>query len=757
MQKGFLIKVTGLVQGVGFRPFIHRMALKYHLKGDVENTNEGVLIHVEGDEKIIIRFIASIRNEAPPASSISEIISNEIDLKGYSDFQIIRSQSKSQKITEVSPDIAVCPECLADIEIQPNRILYPFVNCTNCGPRFSIIRDLPYDREKTSMDVFPMCDTCRKEYEEVTDRRFHAQPVACSDCGPKYTLIADGIEYRDIQKIVAKVAKLLDLGKIVAMKGLGGFHLACNAFNEESVNRLREIKNREGKPFAVLFANKETLIEQAHPVPEEIKSLESWRRPIVLVKLKQESTIAPGVTRGLNTLGVMLPYLPFHHLIFNKLQCNAVVLTSGNFSDEPIIIQNEEAILQFAAKVDALLHYNREIVNRTDDSVVRIIGDRERVFRRSRGYAPSPVRLTMDVEGILATGGEMVNCFCVGKGNMAIPSQYMGDLKNLETSAFYEESVAKYQRLFRMEPRLIVSDMHPEYFTTRWAEGYSPLIPVMKVQHHHAHIASCMAENGLDEKVIGVAMDGTGYGDDGNIWGAEFFICDLENYTRSNHFEYLPLPGGDKAVEEPWRMAVSYLYAAFGEQFSTLDLPFLNHPQISSSSNLLIKMIQSGINCPLVSSAGRLFDAIAALTGICEVSTFQAEAPMRLEQAAIMEDDHQYDYSVNETIGFLPMIRQIVDDIQRGVNPGIIAGKFHHTVISAIFDQVKRMGLDSGLKKVVLSGGTFQNKILLENIESRLALDGFQVYSQSRIPSNDGGIALGQLAIAAKRREKGCV
>jgi hydrogenase maturation protein HypF len=754
MEKACHITITGLVQGVGFRPFVYRIAVKYDLSGWVKNTNENVEIFIQGPQHLIENFMHELRSDPPAASHVDQIIPIYTDPLELQGFRITTSENRSDKITEVSPDIAVCNDCLEDMHLQPNRINYPFVNCTNCGPRFTIISDLPYDRKNTSMKNFPMCDSCRREYENVSDRRFHAQPVACSDCGPHYTLYKESGSIEVIEKIISSVAGSILKGGIMAIKGLGGYHLACDATNEDAVIRLRLLKNREGKPLAVMFRDLETLRQYAEVSETEERSLISRKRPIVLLESNHQKTLAPGISAGLNTLGAMLPYLPFHYLLFNELSIPAIVLTSGNISDEPILIDDQKAIDAFLLKTGGVLTYNREIENRTDDSVVRIINDTERVFRRSRGYVPAPVTLKLNTGDILATGAELVNTFCIGKGRQAVLSQYIGDLQNVETISFYEETLKKFQTLFRMTPAIVAADLHPDYFTSRLAESKSDQVELIRVQHHHAHIASCMAEHGLDESVLGVAMDGTGYGSDGNTWGAEFFYCDLAGFTRDTHFEYIPLPGGDRGIEEPWRMAVSYLFKTFGEDFAGLDLPFLKDID-QEKVDIIVKMIRANINCPLVSSAGRLFDAVSAMLGLCLFSTFSAEAPMRLESIIEPGCSEYYPFSLGETVNFDFTIAGILGDLKQHLNPGIISAKFHNTIISVISEVIDKMRTKHACNKVVLSGGTFQNKYLLEGTEKVLRSNRFEVYSHHLVPTNDGGISLGQLAIAAKRRQIG--
>lgn len=753
------ILVSGLVQGVGFRPFVYRIAVKNALTGYVQNTNENVRIEVTGTETDIKDFIASLITEAPSAASIEEISTANRELKKFPEFTILESHNVSDEITEISPDIAVCEECLEDMNRQSGRVNYAFTNCTNCGPRFTIIEDLPYDRASTSMRSFSMCPDCRNEYETIADRRFHAQPVACNICGPQYELSVNNLTVsRDIDFITGEFARLISAGGVVLLKGLGGMHLACDAFNENAVKKLRNLKKRDGKPFALMFRDIESLKQIAFVSAAEEKSLCSWKRPVVLLERKsnpQLLSIPDNVYSGLNTLGVMLPYMPFHHLMFRKLQTPAIVLTSGNFSNEPILTENSDAQKQFSNIADALILHNRDICNRADDSVVRITGGCERIIRRSRGYVPSPVRTSLNTEGIVAFGAELTNCFCVGKGEKAFLSQYIGDLQTVETTRFYEKTISQFIKLFRIKPSLLAVDMHPGYISTRTGKEYGNL-PVVEVQHHHAHIASCMAEHKLDENVIGVAFDGTGYGTDGNIWGSEFMVCDLNDFRRITHFEYIPLPGGDSAIEEPWKIAVSWLYKVYGRSFPDLEIPFLK--QIDREKiEMVMKMIDRKINCPLTSGAGRFFDTVASLLGLVQISSFQAEGPMRLESIVIPGCSESYPFVVRETISLDETMRAIVNDIMNNVSKESVSTKLHNTIILTIFDNVRAIREKEVINKVVLSGGVFQNKYLLEGIIGLLENNKFEVYSHASVPTGDGGIALGQLAVASKKRELKCV
>ena len=744
------IRVYGLVQGVGFRPFLHRIAEKHEIHGWVLNRNDCVQVRIESSQKNIELFISNLKHDAPPLSRIEKIEVNEAAVEHLQEFVIMRSASDSAAVTRVSPDIAVCDDCIDDMRSQSNRINYPFVNCTNCGPRFSIVKDLPYDRFQTTMNEFVMCENCRNEYDDIRNRRFHAQPNACRDCGPSYELKYNNEIIKEIEPVLDTLTELLEEGKIAALKGVGGFHLACDANNNEAVMRLRQGKNREGKPFAVMCGSLEAARRQAEINEEEAQLMQSVRRPIVLLR-KSGGDVAPLVTIGMHTIGVMLTYMPLHHLLFERLKIETLVLTSGNISDEPIAIHDGDALSRLSGVADAYLLYNRIIHNRSDDSVLMIARNKQRILRRSRGWAPEPVNIKSDADGIAAVGGEMKNCFCIGKERAAIISQHIGDLKNPETYEFFLEAFDRFSRLFRFSPQLIACDMHPDYLSTRYAKDRG--IPVLEVQHHHAHIASCLAENQCEDRVIGVALDGTGYGDDGAIWGGEFLICDLEKYTRYTHFDYIPLPGGDAVAVEPWRTAISLLYRTFGKQFVNLDLPIIRNLRQEDLA-LIISAIDAGVNCPLTSSTGRLFDAVSALVGLLKVSSFEAEAPMKLE-AIIEHSEDVYDFSFGDTIKAGPVVEQIVKDIENNVSPGIIAAKFHNAVVNAVTSTTVKIRAETGIRKVALSGGVFQNRYILERCEATLEMEKFEVLSHVLVPANDGGICLGQLAVAANKRSAG--
>ncbi len=717
----------------------------------MDNRNDGVSVIVQGDLRTIDKFSNEILENAPPASHIKSIEVNPKLVEEYNEFSIAGSRTVNNLITEISPDIAVCQDCLADIASDPGRLDYPFVNCTNCGPRFSIIDGLPYDRAQTSMKGFRMCSRCSDEYHNILDRRFHAQPTACNDCGPNYTYRDEHGTISGFNEILAEVSVMISSGKTVALKGLGGYFLICDALQNDAVMRLRMRKHRDQKPFAVMFRDIAGVKEYCFADKKELKELTSWRRPVVI--LKQKKQLAPSVSNGLGTTGALLPYMPVHHLLFRLLKTPAVVMTSGNISDEPIIIDDILAEKRLSSVADSIISYNRDIYNRVDDSVVRVISDRISLIRRSRGFVPRPVDMKITVEGILALGAEEKNSFCIGKDTKAVMSQHIGDLKNQTACDFFTESIQRFGSLFRFTPEYVACDLHPDYFSTDYAlELKNKLqVPVTGVQHHHAHIASCMAEHGLDEKVIGVSLDGTGYGTDGRIWGGEFFVAGLDDFVRVTHFDYIPMPGGDRAVQEPWRMAYSVLFKYYGDSFDYSTIPAFtarDHDHVS----LIREMIVSKINSPESSGAGRLFDAASALLGLCTKASFDSEAPMRLESVADFRTDSYYPFRVEDTVIFADTFNALIEDLGKQ-KISVISAKFHNTVAHVILDVAEMIRDEYCLNKVLLSGGVFQNKYLVEKTIRLLNDRKFEVFMNQMVPANDGGISLGQLAVAAKRRE----
>ncbi len=753
----FKINIEGLVQGVGFRPFVYKLAYSMGIAGTVENLNTGVRIFINADDSTHKRFLKRIGEEAPRQARIDTVNSEKISAREYYGFSIVSSASLSDAVTGISPDIAVCDECLADMAAQNHRIKYPLINCTNCGPRFSIIREVPYDRSKTTMSEFIMCDRCSGEYADVYDRRFHAQPVACNNCGPEYSMLYKGLIVRDIDEILQRTSEIIDTSGVIALKGTGGYHLVCDGLNENAVATLRKRKQREGKPFAVMCRDMEEVRNICTLSKIEEDTLNSWQRPVVI--LEGKGIVAPSVSNNLGSVGVILPYMPFHYLLFNILKCSVIVFTSANLSEEPVLTDDIESQTKLSGIADAIVLYNREIHNRTDDSVVRIMGGGPVLMRRSRGYAPSPVKLQVNTEGVFGAGAELTNCFALGKGFELILSQHIGDLRNAATLEFYSTAIERFSRMFRFSPKVVVRDIHPDYLSSVFADDLASQnsAPVVQVQHHHAHIASCMAENGVNEKIIGVAMDGVGLGTDGNIWGGEIMIADLCDYERVMHFDYIPIAGGDTVSSEPWRSGVAY-WLNYGGELSDLS-GLSGYKSVGTERlNLYKQLTDKKINTSLYSSAGRLFDAVAALTGISMFTTFHAEAPMRLEAAIQPGISSAYDFRITgDVISFKDTIRAIVADCLTGRSAGEISAVFHNTVASAIVSGVRQVSLQSDIRKVVLSGGTFQNRYLTEMVINHLLSEKFVVYFHHNVPPNDGGIALGQVAVASARRDKGLV
>jgi hydrogenase maturation protein HypF len=742
--------VRGLVQGVGFRPFIHRLATGRGLHGEVINRSDGVVVTLECNRQQAEQFASEIRTMAPRAATIKSIDVTVRDIIRYTGFSITASKVVDNAVTEVSPDIAICDECLQDLVSDDNRIDYPFINCTACGPRFSIVRALPYDRVNTTMAPFNMCHRCDAEYNDISDRRYHAQPVACNNCGPEYTLNEKGTIIKGISAILERITSRLSAGLSVAIKSTGGYNLMCDALNEEAVAALRQKKQRDRKPFAVMFRDINTLKEYCSVCKEEEVHLLSWRRPIVI--LDSRIPLAPSVSSGLSTVGAMLPHMPVHYMLFRYVPIPAIVLTSGNLSDEPIITNDDEAIRDLMPVTGCVVSYNREISNRVDDSVLRIIKGNTGIIRRARGFAPQPVDIACDAEGILAAGAEQKNTLCIGKGRQALPGQFNGDVNNVATYEFYRETYSLYSSLFRFAPSFVACDMHPDYLTSRFAGEISAQkeVPLLKIQHHYAHAASVMAEHQLKGKVIGVIMDGTGYGTDGNIWGSEFLVATSHTFERFAHFDYIKMPGGDAAVREPWRMALSCLSRYFDNNIDLKSLRLFQGVDERKFS-LVLSMIEQNINVPLTCGAGRFFDAVSAILMLCPETVFDSEAPMRLESAVSGTSNEHYPFTSGETIGLGDMFREIVFDLDR-TEVSLVATKFHNTIARIILDVCMKIKKETGLKRVVLSGGVFQNKYLLGKAISLLYERGFNVFTNNQVPANDGGISLGQLFLAAERR-----
>ena len=751
------ISVRGVVQGVGFRPFVYRLAQDHNLKGWVRNTSGSVEIEVEGDEESLENFLIDLKAKAPPMARIERVEATFYPPNGYAEFQILKSLSQEGEYQLVSPDIATCEDCKREIFCPTDhRFGYPFTNCTNCGPRFTIIEDIPYDRPQTTMRQFEMCPECQREYDDPLDRRFHAQPNACPKCGPGLELVNSNGNPVEGSDVIKAAGQLLKVGKILALKGLGGFQLACDATDEEAVNLLRSRKRRPAKPLAVMVATLEEVEKHCLVSPEERRLLQSPECPIVLLRWKHSSSnISPAIAPNLKYLGVMLPYTPLHHLLLREVGL-PLVMTSGNLSEEPIAKDNDEALTRLRGIADYFLLHNRDISGRYDDSVYMVEG-KPQAIRRARGYAPYPIFLPFKSKQILACGAELKNTFCLTKDEHAFLSQHIGDMENEETLEHFENTIELYKKLFRIEPEIMAYDMHPEYLSTKYAlkVGSELGLSLIPVQHHHAHIASCLVENEIEGPVIGVAFDGTGYGTDGTIWGGEFLLADWRSFQRVGHLEHLPLPGGEAAIKKPYRMALGYLYTLLGEGFSLEGLPFSRLDPIELE--IIRQQLRRGINCPLTSSAGRLFDAVSALAGVREEIDYEAQAAIELEMLAPNEVDefrsNCYPFSIVEHQGMRvvklgELFSMIVQDVKNQIPVPIISLKFHNTMAQIVVEMCKMIVKETGITQVALSGGVFQNRLLLKLTTTALQRDDFSVLTHHLVPCNDGGISLGQAVIA---------
>ena len=744
------IGITGIVQGIGFRPFIYNLAQKHLIRGWVLNNEKGVLIDAESEDGNLDRFIQDIPKLAPPLARIESFDVTYLEPFGYTTFEIRKSEEAQEKFVLISPDVATCDQCLSELFSPKNfRYRYPFINCTLCGPRFTIIQDIPYDRHKTTMDPFIMCPVCQKEYEDPLDRRFHAQPNACPACGPSLRL-----EDREGKEVpgdpIVKTLDLLSEGRIAAIKGLGGFHLACDARNRDAVSSLRSRKLREDKPFAVMCQNIEEVREHCEVNEEEEKLLLSVERPIVILNRRENSPVAHAVAPYQDTLGVMLPYSPLHHLLLNG-RLKTLVMTSGNVSDEPISYKNEEAFRHLSNIADYFLFHNREIHMRCDDSVTRIFDGKPYILRRSRGYVPFPIKLSFPFDMILACGGELKNTFCLTRGQYAFMSHHIGDLENLETLTSFEEGIEHFKKLFYIEPKAVAYDLHPDYLSTQYALSI-PGIPKMGVQHHHAHIVSAMAENEIEGDVIGAALDGTGFGLDGTVWGGEFIKANLREFDRLAHLRKVPMPGGSMAIKEPWRMAMVYLLEAFGEEATKLKIDLMKRID-RGKWDILKKAINKKVNTPLTSSMGRLFDAVSSLLSIRDEVHYEGQAAIEMEMIADHGVREEYSFrnhndEVPMVIDPVEMIRGIIRDLMDGLSASKISGKFHRTISRMIIDTCETIRSKEKLNRVVLSGGVFQNIFLLSLVTEDLKRSGFDVYTHHLVPPNDGGISLGQAVVA---------
>jgi hydrogenase maturation protein HypF len=751
-----LIHVAGLVQGVGFRPFVYRLATELELTGTVRNSASGVVIEAQGDADTVEEFLVRLRQEAPPLAQVHHIALEELHCVDENAFGISES-SKGQPVdTLVSPDASICDDCLGELfDPLDRRYCYPFINCTNCGPRFTIVRSIPYDRPCTSMASFRMCAKCQTEYDDPLSRRFHAQPNACPTCGPQLEWWGREAAVRSELDPIGAAVRFLRSGQIGAIKGLGGFHLATDALNAAAVGILRERKRRVEKPFAVMAADIETAQELCEVDENERKALLSFQRPIVLLKKKERSDIPKEVAPGSHDLGVFLPYTPLHHLLFRHGGFKALVMTSANASEEPIAIDNAEASERLRDLADFFLIHDRDILLRCDDSVVRVVDGNVHQIRRSRGFVPVPVLLHKDTPAILAVGGELKNTICLAEKRQAFLSQHIGDLENTAGYGFLLEAIEHFQKILEINPRIIAYDLHPDYLSTKWALERTNRT-LIGVQHHHAHIASCMTEHQLEGAVIGLALDGTGYGADGHIWGGEVLVADYKTFTRAAHLDYVSMPGGAAAIREPWRMAVSYLQHSLPMDFRRMKLPFLD--QISSKKvDLVHRMLEQQVNAPFTSSCGRLFDAVAALIGLRLYVNYEGQAAIELEMAAEgCADEELYPFELRTAddgfeIDTSAMFQALVADVLALVPAGVISLRFHKGLADVLAKSARLVRECTGLHRVCASGGTFNNRLLLRELKALLRADGFEVFTQRQVPCGDGGLCLGQAMIAAHR------
>ena len=753
------LSVAGRVQGVGFRPFVYRLALRHGLAGFVRNDVQGACIEVEGPAPDLSLFSHALRHELPSLARIDRLDTQAVPVRGDRGFRITDSETTGQKQAGITPDSWVCPDCLGELlDPTDRRYRYPFINCTNCGPRYSIVEGIPYDRPNTTMRAFPMCPACQAEYDDPASRRFHAQPNACPVCGPRIWLTDPAGTPLPTEDVVADLVAALQRGRIAAIRGVGGFHLAVIATDDDAAQRLRRRKRREHKPLAVMARDTDAVAAFAEVGPAARDLLESVARPIVLLPKRPRSTIAPAVAPRNGYLGVMLPYTPIHYLMFER-GLGPIVLTSANFSEEPVLASNDEALAQLANAADVFLLHDREIAARCDDSVVRVQMGQVVPIRRSRGYVPDAILLRHRSErSILAVGGELKNTVCLLRGDRAVLSPHVGDLKNHPSLCFFERVIDHLLAIHEFRLDLIACDLHPQYVSTVYARGRQD-VPCLAVQHHHAHVVSCMADNQITGRVIALVCDGTGYGPDQATWGGEFMVADEASYRRLGHLRYMPMPGGDQAAVEIWRMALAYLHDAFGDGAPAVADRLLAHVD-PDKRRVVFQMLGSPRLCPPTSSMGRLFDSVSALCRIATENLYEGQAPMELEGVADPSQPDAYAFELTDNDGqqvadARPVIRAVVEDLLSGRPVDQVAGRFHNAVAQVLVVAAQRLRDATGLDRAVLSGGVFQNQMLLEKLVPRLRRVGLSPYWHHRVPANDGGVALGQaVAAAAQQRDR---
>ncbi len=747
-------KIDGIVQGVGFRPFVYQLAFRYGLAGYVVNTAEGVEIEIEGLETEIRRFVDAVETERPSLAHIASTDWTEIPPINENSFAIKKSRVGEERSALISPDVGICHECLSEMRNPLDRRFgYPFINCTKCGPRYTIIMDIPYDRSATTMKEFGMCAACRKEYGDPNNRRFHAQPNACWDCGPVTSLYDRNGRKISCSDPIEESIAFLQNASILAIKGLGGFHLAVDASNTKAVARLRRRKHREEKPLAIMVKDLDAAFKIAHISNREADLLRSHQRPIVLLKKLRSHGLSPKVAPKNRYTGIMLPYTPLHHLLMEGA-FKALVMTSGNMTEEPINTDNREAFRRLRGIADYFLTHNRDIYLRSDDSVLKVVDRIPRQIRRSRGYVPVPIFLPTHMESlppVLALGGELKNTVCLTKANRAFLSQHIGDMENLETFEFFRLTISHLRRILEIQPKVLAHDLHPDYLSSKFAREQREF-PTIGVQHHHAHIVSCLAEHCVKGPVIGVAIDGTGMGLDGQIWGGEIILSDLTSFKRKAHLDYVALPGGDTAARFPWRMALIYLHKTFGDDLFKLPIPFVRNLDREESS-IILRMAMKGVKSPLTSSCGRLFDAVSALLGLRHRAAYEGQAAIELEMCQSPREKGHYPWHIKEEGDVWVMIttgivRGIVEDIEKREHRGAISRRFHNSLIGMLKEICVKIVDESGIEQVVLSGGSFQNMTLLAGLTLALKDEGLKVYSHAKVPTNDGSLSLGQAICA---------
>ncbi|MGB7266706.1 MAG: carbamoyltransferase HypF [Terracidiphilus sp.] len=756
------LTVRGVVQGVGFRPFVYRLASEERLAGFIGNDTGGVTIEIEGPAERVDAFRRRLTAEAPPLSRIDSVTHQSVPPKREKEFRIVASDAHGQVSTGIPADAATCGDCLREL-LDPldRRYRYPFLNCTNCGPRFTITQRIPYDRPQTSMARFKMCAACQAEYDDPTNRRFHAQPNACPVCGPRVCLVGtNGIEIQSADPIAETINRLM-AGEIMAIKGIGGFHLSVDATSEAAVMRLRERKHRFGKPLAIMVRDLAAARALCELTEAEEKLLLTSARPIVLARARSGNGIAPSAAPGIPWLGVFLPYAPLQHLLFAGNRVRALVMTSANLSEEPIAIDNDEALARLGQIADAFLMHDREILQRCDDSVMALVDGAPQVIRRARGFVPLAVPLPFDSPPLLAVGGHLKNAFALARGRFAYQSQHLGDLENITSLDFFRESLAHLMRTFEIKPKVVVHDMHPGYLSTSWAKDWAAEhnLPLIAVQHHHAHIAACMGEHSLDGPVIGLSLDGTGYGTDGRIWGGEVLICRLDGFERFAHLDYVPMPGGEAAIREPWRMALGHLHAAGFDIESEEILERAGAKR--TEARVMRRMIERGINAPLTSSLGRLFDAVAAVVLGRGVVDYEAQAAIELEGLAV-DEPYSLDsaYRVEFLAGDLnapmparisaaPLWRELLDDLSAGAGKSLIAARFHAGIAAAFIRAADLARAATGIQQVALAGGCLHNRRVARLLRAALQGQGFQVFQLRSVSPGDGGLSYGQAVVAA--------